>query len=146
MKTVEEAGAIVVRSDGREPLILLVTARRNPDDWIFPKGHLEDDETLEEAAVREAREEGGVEGTVLGGAGSSSFTLGKDRYRVRYFVLATRDEGAPEEGRRLAWLPFDRALAWLTFEDTRRLLRNARPLVLEAARYVSPAPGTSDRK
>src|SRR5215213_7244397 len=57
MKVVRQAGAIVVRFDDDEPRLLLVTARRNPKTWIFPKGHIEDGETPAEAAVREAREE-----------------------------------------------------------------------------------------
>jgi len=74
-----------------EPRVLLVTARRNPNNWIFPKGHIEDGESRKDAAVREAREEAGVDGKVAGRAGSMSFTFGDNRYRVHYFVVTTSD-------------------------------------------------------
>ena len=56
MAKFKQAGAIVVRAGKTGPRILLVTARRNPRNWIFPKGHVESGETLKVAAVREARE------------------------------------------------------------------------------------------
>ena len=75
MAKFKQAGAIIVRNGKAGPRILLVTARRNPDNWIFPKGHVESGETLKAAAVREAREEAGIEGKVVGAAGRMSFEL-----------------------------------------------------------------------
>ena len=91
MAKFRQAGAIVVRSGKSEPRILLVTARRNPNNWIFPKGHVEEGETLKAAAVREAREEAGVEGKVVGLAGKMTFEFGDNTYRVHYFVVRTDD-------------------------------------------------------
>ena len=83
MAKFKQAGAIVVRAGKTGPRILLVTARRNPDNWIFPKGHVESGETLKVAAVREAREEAGVDGKVVGAAaGKMSFEFGDNSYRV----------------------------------------------------------------
>ncbi len=48
------AGAVVMQ-DGR---CLILKKRR---EWVFPKGHLEEGETAEQAALREVREETGVE-------------------------------------------------------------------------------------
>lgn len=44
------------------PQILLVNSRKYPDEWLFPKGGWEDDETDEECALREAWEESGCVG------------------------------------------------------------------------------------
>ena len=89
MAKFKQAGAIVVRNGKAGPRILLVTARRNPNNWIFPKGHVESGETLKAAAVREAREEAGIEGKVVGAAGRMSFEFGDNTYRVTYFVVRT---------------------------------------------------------
>jgi len=47
---------IPVTKDGK---IVLISSSRK-DDWILPKGGWEDDESLEQSAVREAYEEAGV--------------------------------------------------------------------------------------
>ena len=39
------AGGIVVRLDDGVARFLLVTARRQPGQWVFPKGHIEPGET-----------------------------------------------------------------------------------------------------
>ena len=54
----------------RKGKVVLISSRSKPE-WILPKGGWETDETAEEAARREAREEAGVDGTIglaLGGA------------------------------------------------------------------------------
>ena len=129
MARFKQAGAIVVRAGKTGPRILLVTARRNPGNWIFPKGHVESGETWRAAAVREAREEAGVEGKVVGDAGRMSFEFGDNTYRVTYFVVKTTDAGKEREGRRLRWLKYKQALRRLTFDETRDLLRDAWPRI-----------------
>lgn len=139
MAEIEQAGAIVVRSNGAQPRVLLVTAKRNPECWIFPKGNVEKGETLEDAAIREAKEEAGVAGVLVAPAGAHSFQYQHESYRVHYFVLATKDEGKPEKGRQLAWWSYDDALERLTFDQTRLLLRQSRSLIEAAATHVTPA-------
>ncbi len=133
MAKFRQAGAIVVRSGKSEPRILLVTARRNPNNWIFPKGHVEQGETLKAAAVREAREEAGIEGKVVGPAGKMTFEFGDNTYRVHYFVVRTDDPGRQREGRRLRWLKYKQAQRQLTFDEMRDLLREAWPRIRLAA-------------
>lgn len=133
MAKFKQAGAIIVRAGKSGPRILLVTARRNPNNWIFPKGHVESGETLKAAAVREAREEAGIEGKVVGAAGRMSFEFGDNTYRVTYFVVRTTDAGKEREGRRLRWLKYKQALRRLTYEETRELLRDAWPRIKVSA-------------
>ncbi len=143
MAKIEQAGAIVVRPGKTEPRVLLVTARRNPGNWIFPKGHVESGERLQDAAVREADEEAGVEGAVVGPAGSISFDFGSDTYRVHYFVLTTTDLGKEREGRRFRWCRYKQALRRLTFEETRDLLREAWPRIQVA---IADRPRSARKK
>jgi 8-oxo-dGTP pyrophosphatase MutT (NUDIX family) len=143
MAKIEQAGAIVVRPGKTEPRVLLVTARRNPGNWIFPKGHVEAGERLQDAAVREADEEAGVDGEVVAPAGSISFDFGSDSYRVHYFVLTTTDLGKEREGRRFRWCRYKQALRRLTFEETRELLREAWPRIQVA---VADGPRNARKK
>jgi len=143
MTKVEQAGAIVVRAGKTSPRVLLVTARRNPRNWIFPKGHIEKGESRKDAAVREAREEAGVDGTVSGLAGTMAFEFGTNTYRVHYFVILTDDPGEEREGRRLRWCRYKQALRKLTYTETRDLLEEAWPRI-EAA--VSRRPRSARKK
>lgn len=121
---VHQAGAIAVRGAGRSLEVLLVRSRRNPAYWIFPKGHVEPGESPASAAVRELREEAGVEGRVLAPAGTLRFEVGGRLLRVDYFVVEALAEGpSEEEERETRWCTPDEAEARLSFEDARDLLR-----------------------
>ena len=128
-RVIEQAGAIVVRRRQGVPHVLLITAKRNSDHWLFPKGHVDDGETREEAALREAEEEAGVRARLVGPAGIHTFDFGSETVRVHYFLATTDDKGRPEKGRQLAWFSYDEALEQLTFPDTRALLKEAWPAV-----------------
>jgi 8-oxo-dGTP pyrophosphatase MutT (NUDIX family) len=126
MPTIRQSGAIVVRLDGREPQILLVTAKRNPRSWIFPKGHIEKGETAEDAALRETREEAGVLGKLIGPAGVLEYSFLGAKARVEYFLVQfSREAGPPEDGRKRIWCGLDDAMERLGYKNTRKLLRKA---------------------
>jgi 8-oxo-dGTP pyrophosphatase MutT (NUDIX family) len=123
---IRQSGAIIVRLDGDEPQVLLVTAKRNPKRWIFPKGHIEKGESAEDAALREAREEAGVLVKSIGPAGSLEYHFLGAGFRVEYFLaVLKREAGPPEKGRSRRWCSLDEALERLRFKNTRKLLRKA---------------------
>ena len=115
---VKQAGAIAIRGTGADVEVLLVRAKKNPRHWIFPKGHVESGETLEQAAMRELREEAGVVGEMLGPIGVSRFRSGDENVDVHYFLArAIADE--PIRERAIQWLRFSEAREALTFDDAR---------------------------
>lgn len=59
MKHIESAGGIVRKNDQGETLVLLVERKYLDQGYIFPKGHVEPDETPQETAIREVGEETG---------------------------------------------------------------------------------------
>jgi 8-oxo-dGTP pyrophosphatase MutT (NUDIX family) len=123
---IRQSGAIVVRLDGKKPRVLLVTAKRNPRNWIFPKGHIEKGETAPAAALREAKEEAGVVGKLIGPAGVLEYGFMGVNARVEYFLAElTREAGPPEDGRERVWCELDEALERLSYKNTRKLLRKA---------------------
>ena len=136
MHAVAQAGGIAFRGSGRDLTILLVTSKKVPDYWIFPKGHVEPGETAADAGVRETQEEAGVTGELLGPVGAPLvFDWAGTRYSVQYFLIHATAEAPATDGRVIAWLPVDEALARLTFEDTRRLLRHAQTMIEGRSRH-----------
>jgi 8-oxo-dGTP pyrophosphatase MutT (NUDIX family) len=126
--TVPQAGGIAFRGSGRDLSILLVTSKKETGFWIFPKGHIEHGETAAQAGVRETEEEAGVTGDLLGPVGPPlEYDWAGERYSVQYFLIRATAEAPASDGRTIAWLPFEEALARLSFDDTSRLLREARP-------------------
>jgi len=122
---VQQAGALAYVVVGSEPHFLLVTSRRRADTWIFPKGHLEGDESAEGCARRELFEEAGVSGTIVTALGSVRAeipTAGGLGAEVHYFLVLEERRGDPQEGRQREWLPYARARARLAYDGARQVL------------------------
>jgi len=124
---IRQAGAVVFRSRGGATEILLVRSRKN-EYWIFPKGHVENGEKHKAAALREAREEAGIEGRIVRELEPAiEFESGSEHVRVRYFLVEHTGDVKPKESREKKWLaPLD-ALVHLAHEDARKLLLAAFP-------------------
>jgi 8-oxo-dGTP pyrophosphatase MutT (NUDIX family) len=124
---VQQAGGIVFRRNRAGISILLVRAKRDPSAWIFPKGHIEPGETARATAVRETREEAGVQGEAMGEIGDpQEFEWAGRWYRVQYFLIQMTSESDETDGRAKAWFSFDEALDRISFTSARDLLLQAR--------------------
>ncbi len=95
MARIPQAGAIVFRSERGEARVLLVRAKSTPQAWIFPKGHLERGESMAAAALREAHEETGIDGVVVGLAGLPlAFRSKGENVSVEYLPDQSHERGA----------------------------------------------------
>jgi len=130
VRVVEQAGGIVFRRKGAATSILLVRAKRDPSKWIFPKGNVEDGESLVETAVRETEEEAGAIARAIGPIGAPlEFEYRERLYRVQYFLLRLVSETDETDGREKKWFPFDEAVEHVSFDGARALLREGRALI-----------------
>ena len=59
MKKEKSCGAVVVKKENDELKFLII--RQHDNCWGFPKGHVEENETEEETAIREIKEETNID-------------------------------------------------------------------------------------
>jgi 8-oxo-dGTP pyrophosphatase MutT (NUDIX family) len=118
------AGGVVVRVDGGPRHYLLVRAKRSRA-WVFPKGHIEAGETLEQAAVREVAEEAGVHAEILARVADTTYRIGRDRANVAYFVVRYTGEFPDGEGRDRRWWSYREARNVIGYDNLREVLDSA---------------------
>lgn len=120
------AGALVVRPSRAGTDYLIVRARSERPEWVLPKGHIEPGESAEQAALREVREEAGIEAEIVALIGTTEFRNQGEAARVAYY-LARRLRAVPAaERREVRWCGYDDACRLLTFEDTKEILSAGR--------------------
>lgn len=131
----KSCGAVIFRHIGETVRYLLIKNRRS-SNWSFPKGHVEDGETLEETAKREVLEETGIHLDIFPGfVSKSQYTIqNKIQKTVHIFVGTTKDEQTsiqPEEIEDYIWLPFEGAYNCLKFENDKTILKDANDFLIE---------------
>jgi ADP-ribose pyrophosphatase YjhB (NUDIX family) len=106
-------GTAAVRSGSKGSEVLLVQPRANQDRWGLPKGHVDEGESFEDAAVRETLEETGILVDLI------PITLGtahvklknEDKTIIIYMAVPRDDKSEPEprddENYRVAWWSID---------------------------------------
>ena len=124
--TVEAAGGVVQGDDGR----VLLVHRPRYDDWTLPKGKLDPGESFEQAALREVREETGLECTLGRELATTEYRDNKDRPKVvRYWEMTAQGgEFEPnDEVDEVRWLALDEAVDELTYDRDREVLAGFSP-------------------
>ncbi|HSB09968.1 MAG TPA: NUDIX hydrolase [Blastocatellia bacterium] len=125
------AGGVVIDDKAGVRRVLLVHRPRY-DDWSFPKGKLDPGETIEQAALREVREETGLECRIVGPLKSSRYNYrtrhrGSLRPKVVHYFLMERVSGRirvpGEEVDSADWFALDRAARVLSYPQDRKLLK-----------------------
>jgi 8-oxo-dGTP pyrophosphatase MutT (NUDIX family) len=131
------AGGLVVDRSGLAPVGAVIARlnRAGRVEWCLPKGHLEGEETPEQAAVREIEEETGIRGRIVDDLGTIDYWFSADGKRVHkhvhhYLLLATGGaltvEGDPDqEAIDVAWVPLVELDERLAFPNERRIARTA---------------------
>ena len=119
------AGGVIVRQTARGATEVLLVHRPHRQDWTFPKGKVEPDETDEACALREVEEETGLRCALGEELLTISYVDHKDRLKVaRYWVMRAIDgQAAPHnEIDAVQWLSVAAAARTLTYERDLALL------------------------
>lgn len=134
------AGGVIHRTvDGRVEFVLV--HRRSPRLWALPKGTPDAGETIEETALRETREETGLEVAIDERLRSIRyfFVRGSTRFHktVHFFLMhavggSTEQHDAEFDEAR--WVPVEEALALMSHVTERGVLEEAMAVVARGAR------------
>jgi 8-oxo-dGTP diphosphatase len=127
---IHAGGGLVWRPGPEGPELVLVRRRRYGDEWSLPKGKLDPGESWEEAALREVREETGIEARPTAFAGGQIYEVkGAPKVVLYWHMLQVREVGQPDpqEVTALRWSGPEEALELLSYPGERDLLRTALP-------------------
>jgi 8-oxo-dGTP pyrophosphatase MutT (NUDIX family) len=136
---VSAGGFVISKSD---PNLVALMARFNRGgklEWCIPKGHLEQSETNEQAALREVREETGLVAEIITHLGEVNYQFIQDGKRIAktvhvYLMQQTGGELSFEhdphkEASELEWVAVSELLARLSHGNEKRIAKMAIELI-----------------
>ena len=138
-ETQVSAGGVAYRRKGDRIEVALISVGPGPR-WQLPKGTMIEGETYEETALREVREEAGIETEVVAELDQVEYwfyaTQQGKRVRfhkfVHFFLLRYRAGDVNDhdhEVNEARWVDLDRALGILAFDSDRKLVARAAELI-----------------
>jgi 8-oxo-dGTP pyrophosphatase MutT (NUDIX family) len=136
---VSSGGFVISKSD---PNLVALMARFNRGgklEWCIPKGHLEQDETSEQAAIREVFEETGLEAQIIQHLGEVNYQFIQDGSKISktvhvYLMQQTGgelsfDKDPHKEASELEWVQVSELLARLSHGNEKRIAKLAIELI-----------------
>ena len=131
------AGGVVCRRNPAGQLEVVLIATQGGERWGLPKGLVEKGESLEETALREVREETGLEAETIERLEPIEYWYwwDEDGQKVRYhkkvyfFLMAYRSGDVARhdfEVEDVRWFPIDQAIERASYRTEREVLRQVK--------------------
>jgi ADP-ribose pyrophosphatase YjhB (NUDIX family) len=134
-KRVDEvsAGGLVIDHSGKNGLLIGRIDHKDASGqrilWSLPKGHIEEGETPEQAALREVAEETGIESSIERALGVIDFWFMAGGKRIHktvhhYLFRETGGKLAPQESEvdEVGWFPLSEIVDRLAYPDEKKLI------------------------
>lgn len=131
VKTAVSAGGIVYKIKNGEVFLILVSPRENV--WTLPKGLVEK-ESVKETALREVKEEAGVNGEIEVKLGQIDYWFAEKEEKVRihkyvHYFLIKYISGNPSkhdwEVKEACWVPASQAEQRLSYPSDKKIVQKA---------------------
>ena len=142
-KRVDEvsAGGLVIDTTGTQGLLIGRIDHKDATGkrilWSLPKGHIEEGETPEQAAIREVAEETGITSSITKSLGVIDFWFmagGKRIHTTVHHFLFTEVSGVltPQvsEVDEVSWFPLSEIVDRLAYPDEKKLIARSGELIL----------------
>jgi 8-oxo-dGTP pyrophosphatase MutT (NUDIX family) len=136
---ISAGGFVVSKTDSSMVALMARFNRGGKLEWCIPKGHLEPEETKEQAALREVFEETGLEAEIKEYLGEVSYTFNqKGRHvskTVHVFLMnqvageLTMEHDPNHEASELAWVKLDQLITRLSHGSEKRIAQVALELI-----------------
>ena len=134
MKTqrIISSGGVIFRTVNSKFEVALISRGKV---WCLPKGLIEMGETAEETALREVKEETGLEGEIVNRIGEISYVFFKRKryFKMVHFYLIRHSGGSISnhdfEADRVKWFPISEAFKILTYPNERKILKKAEKIL-----------------
>jgi len=137
MKVEFSAGGVVYRKVNKS-IEFLIVQHSGHHRWVLPKGWIDPGETKEQTAIREVKEEAGVEAEIRDQLGEITvFYTNQEKEKVRktsYFFLMEYKSGNPEkdhgwEVENTTWLSPQEAIKKLDYPGEKKMVEKATALL-----------------
>lgn len=127
----KSCGAVVYRKTASSDIKILLVKNHNGKCWTFPKGHVENNETEQQTALREIKEETGLTVKIEPNFRQTSVyrPFGKIKKRVVFFLARSEDSNVslqPSEIDFYRWASIDEALHMCRHENDTKILLEVR--------------------
>lgn len=132
MKYEKSCGCVVIKDMNYKKKILLV--RQIDGNWYLPKGHVEKNETEKETAIREVKEETGVDVKIVTDFRKViTYMVGEDISKDVVFFIAKyiggNDKKQEEEILEIKWCTYEEAKEMLTYKQNVEVLKEAKKII-----------------
>ena len=126
----QQAAAIPFRRAGKKLEVCIIRRKGAKRKWGIPKGFIDRGDTAKETALKEASEEAGLTGKVIGDPiGTYEYEKWGTKLEVSVFLMEVKgeDEDWDEaDFRERKWVPFDEAADLLDEHPVEPLLQRAK--------------------